>query len=115
MSNTAGVQGGCPAAAERVKVRPTNAAVGHLDVDVCLLPSFWLVFLEDHFALDGLRVEAQPALEFVVGAHRAGVVRVEFILGWLFNTSQVLLFDICPRSESNLNTRQSLEGYCLDC
>ena len=50
-------------------VRSADAAVGDLDVDVCLGEGFGFVFLPDHVALDTFFVEAKPALEFVVGRH----------------------------------------------
>lgn len=56
-----------PGTAQRVLIRPTDAAVADLDVDVDFLPLFWGEFLPDHFAIDCAGVEAHTPLELING------------------------------------------------
>ena len=53
-------------------VAATNATMGDLDVDVCLLEFLGLKLLPSHLALDGFGALAQPALELVIGRHGEG-------------------------------------------
>lgn len=51
-----------------MQVGATDATVGDLDVDVCLLPRLGLKGLPLHVS-HGILVEAQPALELIVLCH----------------------------------------------
>lgn len=57
-----------PAAAESVQVRSADTGVSDLDVNVGFLPGLGLELLPHHVALDGLGVQAHPALKLVVGS-----------------------------------------------
>ena len=52
-----------------MEIRATNTAMCDFDIDICLFPCFWFIFLPLHLALGGAWVEAQPALELVWGSH----------------------------------------------
>jgi hypothetical protein len=52
-----------------VKVRAADTAVCDLDVDVVLLPLLGLKGIPLHLSIDGARITAKPALEFVIGRH----------------------------------------------
>lgn len=48
--------------------------MSHLDVDICLLKPFWLELGPLQVLLDGIPVEAKPALELVVSRYGFGVM-----------------------------------------
>ena len=75
MADAARVDGRAPSAAQGVQVATADAAVGDFDVDVGFLPGFGLVAFPLHFAFHGVFVLAQPAVEFVVGAHGCSGVK----------------------------------------
>lgn len=52
-----------------MKVRTADTAVCDLDVDVVLLPLLGLKGIPLHLSIDGARITAKPALEFVIGRH----------------------------------------------
>lgn len=55
-----------PASAESVDIRAADSRVRNFNVYIVFVPSLGLKLLPDHVALDGLFVQAHPALEFVV-------------------------------------------------
>jgi hypothetical protein len=67
--NTAKKEKTYPTASQSVQIRPADSAVCDFDVDVCFLPRLGLKVLPLHVAVGGAGVKANPALEFVFGAH----------------------------------------------
>lgn len=61
-----------PPRAKGVQIGTTDAAVGDLDIHVFFTPLLRLVGFSLHVTISGLTVMAQPAFEFVVGAHCFG-------------------------------------------
>jgi hypothetical protein len=58
-----------PSTAQSVKIRATDTTVSDLDIDIGLLPWLRLEFLPDHFSLGGVRAEAYPSFELIIGRH----------------------------------------------
>lgn len=67
--DTARIDGGFPAATQRVQVRTTDTAMGDLDVDVGFLPFLRLISFPFHVPLGGRGIMSEPTLEFVIGRH----------------------------------------------
>lgn len=52
-----------------MNVGAADSRVCDLDIDICLLPWLGLKLLPHHVAIGRRSVQANPALEFVVGRH----------------------------------------------
>ena len=61
-----------PSTSQGVQVGTADAAMRDFDIDIGLFPWLRLELSPDHLTIDGVRVEAEPAFELVVG-HCVGV------------------------------------------
>lgn len=49
--------------------RPTDTAMGDLDVHIVLFKRLWCELLPDHLAFGSILVKAHPTFELVIGRH----------------------------------------------
>lgn len=61
-----------------MQVTPANTAADDLDIDIGFFPWLGLEFLPDHVAIGGGVVQANPALELVVGHSARSILRSSY-------------------------------------
>ena len=67
-----------PSTPQSVQVTPADTAADDLDIDVGFLPRLGLEFLPDHVAIGRGVVQANPALELVVGHSARSILRSSY-------------------------------------
>lgn len=58
-----------PSRPQSMEVTGAYTTMGDFDVDISLLPCFWLIALPDHLAIDTVFIKTEPALETVILRH----------------------------------------------